>query len=358
LCCGVGSLIIFMLGQPAFAQCMTFRELPELPMVESFVLKQMQGDELDIFAEGEICSGTTESFRNFVTRNDIVEATVHFNSPGGALFEGLLLGDAIRELGFDTRISEFNAVLRRWDKTQAGPIKQPLCASACAYAFVGGRYRYFDSRDGQRLGVHQFATVDGTETSSDAQIASGLIVAYLQRMGASPIGFSVAASASSDEMVWLTPAQAVELDWSNNGRLPTQVEIKVLDARPYLRLEQITKQGAVRVLLICQGTQINILAGVFADYSRSMQMAVPGKERSYLSVGAKEYFSGPFASDRFDIGSGGLFFQRRVDKSDWLLLAEEDRIGVKFEVGRDFSYGNEIELKPVRSEVRRFVADC
>jgi hypothetical protein len=43
-------------------------------------------------------------------------------------------------------------------------------------------------------------------------------------MGASPIGFSVAASASSDEMVWLTPAQAVELDWSNNGRLPTQVE--------------------------------------------------------------------------------------------------------------------------------------
>jgi hypothetical protein len=41
--CGVGSLIIFMLGQPAFAQCMTFRELPELPMVESFRVEANAG---------------------------------------------------------------------------------------------------------------------------------------------------------------------------------------------------------------------------------------------------------------------------------------------------------------------------
>jgi hypothetical protein len=108
-------------AMPAAAQCMRFELLPELSVVERSVIDQFQGDEKDIFAEGEVCSGTAESFKSFVREKKITRATVHFDSPGGALYEGLALGSDIRELGFDTDISTLATELRKLGRSEVAP---------------------------------------------------------------------------------------------------------------------------------------------------------------------------------------------------------------------------------------------
>jgi hypothetical protein len=73
-------------------------------------------------------------------------------SPGGSLLPALKLGELIRAGGYNTSLGE-------------------ICASACAYALIGGVNRYiaqkdsgvdrdYDNRnvdaDGTKLGIHQF----------------------------------------------------------------------------------------------------------------------------------------------------------------------------------------------------------
>lgn len=60
---------------------------------------------------------------------------VAFDSPGGNLFGGLEVGELMREQNLVTRVPSGSS-----------------CASACVYAFLGGRIRYVDP--GSRVGVH------------------------------------------------------------------------------------------------------------------------------------------------------------------------------------------------------------
>jgi hypothetical protein len=62
-----------------------------------------------------------------------------FRSPGGLSMEGLAVGRVIRRAGISTHLPA---------NTQ--------CASACTYAFLGGRVRTME--EGARYGVHIFST--------------------------------------------------------------------------------------------------------------------------------------------------------------------------------------------------------
>jgi hypothetical protein len=176
-------------------------------------------------------------------------------------------------------------------------------------------------------------------------------------MDVDPIGFSLAVQALSDEMSWLAPDDAKSLNWANNGRSKPTAEIKVLEAKPYLRLEQITSNGSVRMLVLCNTDQLTVVAGVFADYS-SMQMPVPGKERSYLVAQGREHLSGPMLTTDFSIEDGGFFLQRQAPKFLIRSLLQSDKISIRFDVGRDFWYGNELDLLPIQDSISRFLDGC
>jgi hypothetical protein len=98
-----------------------------------------------IQVEGVISSTAGKTFESFLSSHtDGLPSTVTLNSLGGSLSGGLALGRVIRKHGLSTDVKNYR------------------CASACAYAFLGGRSR---TAVAGQIGVHQF--FDPTSSSSE-----------------------------------------------------------------------------------------------------------------------------------------------------------------------------------------------
>ena len=146
-------------------------------------------------ATGEIADDTAKAFTTFVHATQFVPHVVRLNSPGGNLVGGIALGEAFRTEGFATEVGS--------SKPYPNPINGGLplfeeapgvCASACAYAFLGGTARTLDPNS--RLGFHQFFTASAL-TAPAAKLFSGqdldatqrltaALVLYIVQMGVDP----------------------------------------------------------------------------------------------------------------------------------------------------------------------------
>ena len=187
-----------------------------------------------IAATGTIDSETPSRFRAFLEAEPYLPSQIVLHSPGGNLAAGLELGRMIRQAGLTAHIGRsersfesYNAPCDTWyDGVEAG-----ICASSCAYAFLGGQERFVDSpyyptTSPNLLGFHQFygspergremltaAQVAEIETTalSNAQAITGQIVLYAIEMGIDPRVVAFAASIPSDDLYYPTARELDEL---------------------------------------------------------------------------------------------------------------------------------------------------
>ena len=111
-------------------------------------------------AEGEITDATPDAFRRSLSSENPT-TLLRLNSAGGSLFGALELGLLIRQSNFETEIGHTE-----------GFNKLPgECASACAYAFMGGIARSLE--EGAKLGVHRFYSRAAIENYSAKQFSAG-----------------------------------------------------------------------------------------------------------------------------------------------------------------------------------------
>jgi hypothetical protein len=162
-----------------------------------------------VMASGEITHGDSDKFTKFIKQNNMIETdnyvTVRLSSPGGNLFEGMALGEAIRR-------ARFNAVVGRGT----------TCASACALAFLGGTARYATGTGPGRtlefggwLGFHGFSFSNDklvllNESVETSRIVTALILEYAERMAGVDIGWlSRALSVPSGHLVFANNPRAI-----------------------------------------------------------------------------------------------------------------------------------------------------
>lgn len=100
-----------------------------------------------IVAEGKVTKTTANDFERFIESAGSTPTRIIFDSPGGDLAGGLELGRKIRKLGFSTAIGKSRPSL---DLPTDEELTQGLCASSCAFAFLGGVNRQVVERN--RLG--------------------------------------------------------------------------------------------------------------------------------------------------------------------------------------------------------------
>ena len=152
-----------------------------------------------IAAEGRITEGTPDQFRIFLARLDMVPEEVILNSTGGRLDGGLALGRAIREAGLATRVGDSQGC----NGTGTG-VSRGICASACAYAFLGGV-----TRDVGALGYLGFHGIYPAAGQADipqetllaaTESAMERLRDYVTEMGANPILPEIAASVPADRL--------------------------------------------------------------------------------------------------------------------------------------------------------------
>ena len=155
-----------------------------------------------VIARGKI---VLESYRDYLELKS-GNAPVLFKSDGGNVVGGLLLGAAIRARKASTGIA---AVKGRGSRG---------CASACAFAFLGGVSRVAAARE---IGVHQYFSLKGqddpdsklfsAEDVSNKQALGGAILEFVMKMGADAGLITMASRTPPDSMYYLSWNELVAL---------------------------------------------------------------------------------------------------------------------------------------------------
>lgn len=167
-----------------------------------------------IQADGPIDDTTVEDFLTFLAEGpDWLPKRIRLNSPGGNLADGVHLGEELRRRGFATEVGGHEPHpdwpdMPYWDFTRRTP---GSCASACAYAFMGGVERRIDA--GSRIGVHQFYSARRAESGTEnepvlvqegvEQELVSLLLDYTLRMGVDGRVLVNAGLSGPDEMYWI-----------------------------------------------------------------------------------------------------------------------------------------------------------
>ncbi len=167
-----------------------------------------------IQADGPITESTVEDFLTFLDEGpDWLPRRIRFNSPGGSLAEGIQLGEELRRRGFATEVGSHEPHpdwpdMPYWEFTRRTPGE---CASACAYAFMGGIERRIEQDS--FVGVHQFysvSTESGNQNDAPVLVQQGveqeivsLLLDYMLRMGVDGRVLVAAGLSGPDEMHWI-----------------------------------------------------------------------------------------------------------------------------------------------------------
>jgi hypothetical protein len=222
---------------------------PELPI-------EVGGSSWFIFLDGAIDSEAPTRFEHYVKKNNIPDRSiVYLNSPGGSLVAGIELGRLFREYGLSTNIGRKSPT-----STKRFDVEVGSCYSACAYAYLGGQFRYY--KTGSRYGVHQFKSRGPVSVDEGSvQIASAAIVEYLRSMDIDTDLFGLSASAGPAGMNEIDKPTLERLNVVNNGRTRPVWTIESNDGHLYLKGQRITEEsGTNKFIVYCDGQQLKLLA--------------------------------------------------------------------------------------------------
>lgn len=275
----VGIFLVSLLSAShAFSQekSMTIEGFPpDLPV-------EIAGNAWFIFLDGRIDADTPKRFEQYLKKNNVPrQSHVIINSPGGSLFAGFELGRLFRtyHLSIDVGVKS-RASKKRFDTEIGG------CFSSCAFAYLGGEFRYLKA--GSRYGVHRFAFTKQSGADADvAQVASAEIISYIRSMDADTELFNLSTAAASSNMNELDRATLERLNVINNGFSRPVWTIESTQGKLYLKGERTTAlSGVNKFMILCEDTH-PVLYTIFDPVGRDKElMAMPAHS---LMIDGKVY---------------------------------------------------------------------
>jgi hypothetical protein len=188
-------------------------------------------------ATGPIDPDTPDKFLEYLKTGKFYRKRLRLDSSGGDLMAGMRLGAILRDQGWATEIGGHDpdpewAHLPYWKMTKRTPGE---CASACAFAFMGGVERRIDA--GSSLGFHQFyraeyfsdpnsLSFNATDLQVD-QIISAILLSYTISMGVNPAILVKAGTTLPGEMHWVTrdEMRQYEITFDSHQWLPWEITL-------------------------------------------------------------------------------------------------------------------------------------
>ena len=210
---------------------------------------------------------------------------VYLDSPGGDLAAGLALGRLFRAGSMTTHLGA-----PRLTRGMPAVPRSAICVGACAYAYVGGLYRWGPTGN-DRFGLRSFyATDPKTDDANKAQQSAGEVESYFKDMGLNPRVFVSALAASHDEIVWLSADQMYATWLTNNGQLPLTATNESSSSAPNLVITQTRRSGVNRITLLCRPDGLTMTAYYMVDGNRAKQIVARGI-RPHFEIDQQEVLS-------------------------------------------------------------------
>lgn len=203
---------------------------------------QFMPASLTVKLSGEIVHGDAAALKAELLRykgRPINDISFEFDSPGGALMEGIRIGQVIaaRPESTSSRIAGDSS---------------PICASACVYAYLGADFRFIEN--GARLGVHQFYNeneLTGSDALAMGQELTSIILTYLQSRGVDSDFLADIVAARGDSMVWVDHQRLADLGVVSQGVRGQSVEYVNYEGEISLRVEQDAFVGQNKIIIGC-----------------------------------------------------------------------------------------------------------
>lgn len=199
---------------------------------------------LNIYIRGEFQNGDIARLRRVLARHadKAVRLAFHFDSPGGALVEGIEMGKLIAALP--------NTTQSHVGGRSAGAA---ICASACVYAYLGAKFRYLAPR--AKIGVHKFymegKAMRGGEALALSQDLSGMIVSYLRTRGVDAEFFQDIISSAEGGIYWVPHDRLASLKVITQDVRGQTVDYRNLRGQLMLNIEQDALVGYNAIQLGC-----------------------------------------------------------------------------------------------------------
>jgi len=314
-----------------------------------------------ISAIGVITEKTPEEFRSFVSGPYRRNIDILLHSPGGNLAAGLELGKLIRDSGLSTIVARTtNEQDTDYWGTWSQSAESGECSGACAYTFLGGVYRAFDTEyhrvtGRSRLGFKQFSQHEESDLGvnlsesntphSSEQLFSGMVVAYAIEMGVDGRIFTLSSGVKPGE-IFYPPIETLKLlrVISTDGFGPWQVEVhedglvaiakELSEATLVQQITLFCRHGSRAPVLKMTAKNANPDAGTAL---RAVDEDFPKARGASFQIGAKRYDVGRrFVSERFTHDQ--RFFTIQLTHEFLSLLLDAGEFEVGMDVARVFGF--------------------
>ena len=268
---------------------------------------------------------------------------VYLDSSTGDVAAGMALGRLFRRARFNTHLGTWH--------TGHAPARPATCLDACAYAYLGGVYRWSPS-GADRIGLRA-NLLPGRIDAASSQ-ASG---SYLQSMGVQPADFAQASTLVMNGTAWWDADKLVSARMANNGRLPLEAAYrKTPGAPPTLLLSQTVRGKRSQVTLQCAPGQITLAARYDVGGDRAPLLAARAMY-AYFEVGEDPWQQRTGKRPRAD--GDALVFSRQMPFAQLVPLLQAGSLGVWFEItGSPVRVGFWVAPSQVWTLTQPFLADC
>lgn len=299
-----------------------------------------------VYLYGRIDGDAPRRFEQLMKAGTIVPGSdVYLSSRDGDPAAGMALGRLIRAGDMATHLSA-----PRKTFPHAGSSRTALCVDACAYAFLGGLYRWAPSGS-DRFGLTSPANhAAGTSSPFSAGVKD-----YLAQMGIDPTAFAPAMAATPGRVAWFTPEQLTAAKVVNNGKLVPKASYDVTSAEPSLDLRLTDRKGEHRLTVLCRPGHTLVTAYEHVGAARARQIASRGGS-SYFEINGNPVLEG---NEGVSAEGDLLVIRRDYPPSDLVDLLFAGSVGA-WVTGRSKAFRDGFAMNPwpLRDQLKVFYYAC
>jgi hypothetical protein len=279
---------------------------------------------------------------------------IYLNSTGGDISAGIALGRLFRSGSMVTHLGTPRPKLRSASST----VKTAICSDACAYAYLGGFYRWAPAGS-DRIGFPMHYIADpkpGDANQNETAQAPDQVASYLHDMGINSKMLAQSSSATGNGEVWLNADQMLATGLANNGRLFLSATYRLESGAPFLELKQTDRNGEHRITMLCKRGNIDLAAYSTVGAMQARQVVSHGV-RSYFELNQKELL--PAQTTALTLDNDTVVLNRTFPANQLTNIVHAQALGAWVtDRNSAFRYGFAYEVTGVKESLQRFYDNC